>query len=380
MFRRDSSKTQMSVDKNLVYLNHAAVGPLPKASLLELIETYNGQSQKGEASLDLDHMMNLWEELRMNIANLVHGKPAGVTLTTNTASGLHIVADGLVNRFKPKMNIVITDLEFTTNSYVWQKLAKRYQMELRVVPFIDGHFDQWNKYIDDHTIIVAVSQVQFSNGYRISVAELSEIVHNHGAFLVLDSIQALGVVPTFAEKDEIDFIAAGGYKWLLGPLGTGFLHVHPSRLNELDSVLVGWFGDREFFRMSHHEFEPWEDARQYQQSFGPNYAALNESIKQIIRWQPEQTLQHITGLHDYLIEKMLDIENVSLGSTIDTDHRSGIVRFNHPQAEQIVEKLKSQNIIVSYRDGAIRVSPHRYNTEYEMDLLVKRFRKMVKTI
>ncbi|MHA2503616.1 MAG: aminotransferase class V-fold PLP-dependent enzyme, partial [Candidatus Kariarchaeaceae archaeon] len=253
----------MSIREGLIYMNHASIGPMPTRALVEHVQGYGQLAAKGEAGLDFDGMITKWDEVRTQFASLINGKTEGVAITTNTASGLHLVADGLSHLFKPGANIVINEMEFTTNSYLWQKVCKRYGMELRVAPFAN-HFSQLEALIDHQTVLVSISFVQFSNGYTADMEWISRLCKENDALFVVDAIQGLGAVPFDVERMGVDFVASGGYKWLLGPLGSGYFYANPQLDDIFDSVLVGWFGDRDFSRMTHHGFEPWPDARQYQ--------------------------------------------------------------------------------------------------------------------
>ena len=133
---------------------------------------------------------------------LVGGDKEGITITSNTASGLHIVAEGLSSKYTSKSNIVIPDNEFVTNSYVWQQIAKKYKIELRTLDTKKGYvtLDTWDSKIDKNTVLVSLSQVQGGNGFRYNLKEIINIAHSNGALVIVDAIQSLGAVPFDAKK------------------------------------------------------------------------------------------------------------------------------------------------------------------------------------
>ena len=207
-------KKQMCLDNGLTYLNHASIGPLPKKSLEIFNELNIVQAKVGEKKIDYDSIRKLWDELRKNVSTLLNGQKEGITITTNTGSGLHIVADGLQHLLKRGQNIIIPETEFVTNSYCWQELAKRHKLEFRTIAFNNNKYSlsDWEKAVDDKTAIIALSHVQFGNGFRSNLKEIAKIGHSHGAFVVVDAIQSLGIVPFDIKDYDIDFVAAAGYK------------------------------------------------------------------------------------------------------------------------------------------------------------------------
>ena len=370
-----SIKNDMMIENGLVYLNHASVGPLPVKSKNIFENGILVQALVGEKKIDYESIETLWNNLRTNVAKLVNGEKEGVTITTNTASGLHIIADGLQSQYKfGKQNIVIPDIEFVTNSFCWQELAKRYALELRTVSSRENRIDlkNYEKIIDDNTILVVLSHVQFSNGFRSNLKEISRIAHEHGSFVSVDAIQSLGIVPFNVKEFDVDFVSAAGYKWLLGPYGTGVFYTKPEHIELLDSILVGWFSTPHYKELAHQEFKPWKDARKFQQTMiNPAMDALNASLETVLKWDVKKSYEHVISLLDILIEELSQFVNFSIGSSLQSNERSGIVKINSPNdLQSAVTYLGTKNITVSYRDKGIRVSPHAYNTKEDIMALV----------
>lgn len=370
-----AKRDDMMLPLDVTYLNHAAVGVLPRRSYELLAEMTKGHAERGIAGFDIHHLEDHWNDVRSTVASLVNGEKEGVTLTSNTASGLHIAIDGLYKLYKPFQNIVITELEFTTNSFAWQMLCKRHSIELRVVPFRSNDFllQDWESLVDDNTIIIAVSHVQFSNGYRSDLRFLADLAHNHGAYLIVDAIQSIGIVPLDVKALDIDFLASGGYKWQLGPMNTGYFYANPEHLNTMESVLVGWFSSSNFMEMTHNPFTPWKDARKFQQSFDFRQLALQESIKTLKRWQVSENYNKVIALQDYLISRLNDVEGLSVASSLESSKRSGIIKLNRDRSDamELVEYLAANKVYISARDGGLRVAPHAYNTREDIDKLLE---------
>ncbi|MDH5645090.1 MAG: aminotransferase class V-fold PLP-dependent enzyme, partial [Candidatus Heimdallarchaeota archaeon] len=160
----------MDIEPDLVYLNTAAIGLLPIKTRDKLIELTQIHSKSSTAGFHLEYMDTKWEKFQLDAAQLLNGDSQGIVATNYTASGLQIVADGIQHKCKYG-NIVINDLEFTTNVYIWHQLAKRNNIELRVVNSKDGRLlmDEFEREIDENTRLVAVSSVQSVNGFRVDL-------------------------------------------------------------------------------------------------------------------------------------------------------------------------------------------------------------------
>jgi selenocysteine lyase/cysteine desulfurase len=363
---------EMDLEDGLVYLNNASIGPLPRKSLDMLNEKNLEQARIAEKKIDYRSINQLWDSLRTNVSTLLGGKKEGVTITKSTASALHIVADSLHPRIKKGQNIVMPDSEFVTNSYVWQQLAKRYSLEMRYVPTENNRIDisSWEKMVDDNTLLCSLSSVQFSSGFRSDLSAIAGIAHDHGALLSVDAIQQLGAVP-FDVRD-VDFVSAAGYKWLLGPQGTGLFYVNPEIIEEIDSILVGWFSSMDYSTLGHTPFIPFNDARKFQLSMiDPTYNAFDESLKTILGWGVSETYSWIIKLQDYLIDELSNLDGYSVLSSLEAGERSGIIILKTDEHEEKVKYLAGKNITVSVRGGGLRVSPHRYNTKEDIDKLVE---------
>ncbi|MHA2032614.1 MAG: aminotransferase class V-fold PLP-dependent enzyme, partial [Candidatus Kariarchaeaceae archaeon] len=332
------------------------------------------QMRLGEEKIFYDEIEELWPSLRSKSAILLNGEPEGVTITTNTASGLHIVADCLYNKFSAGKNIVMPDVEFVTNSYCWQQVVRRYGLELRTINNTseEEYYEQFNTKIDSNTVLVVLSHVQFSNGFKSDLERIAQIAHNHSALVCVDAIQSLGAVPFDVKKYDVDFVAAASYKFMLGPQGSGILYIKPELVEELESIMVGWFSTPNYQTLSHNSFVPWNDARKFQQSMiNPVLNAFNESLHQIISWDVEKTYSSIIKLQNRLIDGIQDHSDFHVESSLEPNTRSGIIKIGCTNnAKEIVDYLGKEKITVSYRDGGIRVSPHAYNDFDDIDKLV----------
>ncbi len=232
----------MPICQRFAYFDHAAVGPLPRASAAAI------QSYAQEACELGDTPWLAWsrqtELLRAHFANMINAKISEIALIPNTSTGIGQIAEGW--RWRPGDSIVVPANEFPSNLAPWRHLARR-GVEVREVPVPlnrDGVaevvLETLLDAIDGSTRIVAVSWVGFVSGWRIDVVEFCQKIHQRGALMFLDAIQGLGAFPLDVAASGIDFCAADGHKWMLGPEGAGMLYVRGEHLERLDPLMIGW--------------------------------------------------------------------------------------------------------------------------------------------
>jgi cysteine desulfurase/selenocysteine lyase len=369
----DSIRSEFSIVRKYVYLDHAAVGPLPNR-VLEA--TKRGVEEKSEGDLH----WNSWEEnadaTRKSIARLIKAGDDEVALMHSTSEGLAVVANGL--SYEKGQNIVTSDMEFASNLFPWQALAKRYGLELRVVRNHDGKLgiEDFDDAVDSKTRLVAISYVQYSNGFRSNLAEISRIAHEKEAYVVTDAVQAVGQMPIDVTELGVDFLATSGYKWLLSPLSTGFLYVKRGLFDELWPTIVGYHADENPLKFSFREFQPSNSARRYEggQLNFPGFAGIKEAINLLEGVGLESVWQRVSSLVDRLHYSLKQNNRVQVRSHLDAASRSGILNLGCEAPELIARRLLEKQIVVSVRDGGLRVSPHFYNTEDEVDRFLAELR------
>jgi len=312
------------------------------------------------------------EKTRRTIAILLNASSEEIALVPNTSEGLGIVANGL--NYKPGDNIVTSNLEFTSNLFVWQVLCKRYNMELRVVRAKGETLElaDFQKKVDTKTRIVAISHVQYSNGFRIDLEELCRIAHENGAYVAADAVQSVGAMRVNVRHLDVDFLASSGYKWLLSPMATGFLYVKRSLIEVLHPSIVGY---RSAFNPSDFQFQDFKPARsarrfEHGQLNFPGFAGMLQSILLLRRFGIQKLESRIRNLTDQIIDGVERIPDLEVVSSTDDNHRSGIVKLSCRNPDILEKKLRSKGIITSVRAGGLRISPHFYNSQHEIEYLL----------
>lgn len=359
------------VVKNYVYFNHAAHSPASKV-VAEAIQKYIDSWEKEGTGKDV--------MAEKSFAKLIGAKDVEIARMPNTSEGLNIVANML--HYRKDSNVVINDMEYPSNVYPWLMQRSR-GVKVRYVHNVDGKLllEDVEKMVDDKTVAVAVSHVQWEKGFRCDLRGLSEIAHKHGAMLVVDAIQSAGALQIDVKREGIDFLACGCYKWLLGPSGAGFLYVRRDLINEFYPPFVGWVSVKmkssqsfDLFRIALHK-----TARKFQAGSlsSLSFVGAEAALNLILRTGVERIEKRVLTLTSRLIEGLEDV-GVKIQSPVEPEYRSGIVNFKVNNEQEVLSKLVKDKFIVSLRGGGIRVSPHFYNTIDEVDSFVSKLKSLIK--
>ena len=358
-------REQFPITKNKIFLNHAAQSPLPKPVADAVRRFADDFSNFGTTSIE-------WNDGgKPFFAKLIRAKPEEIAFVENTSIGMNIAANVL--HYTPDSKIVTTDLDYPTVVYPW--LRKSLGVKVHYVKNVDGKIllEDMKRAVDDKTVAVAVSHVEYVNGFRHDLRALSEIAHEHGAYLIVDAIQSAGAMQIDVKNDDVDFLATACYKWLLGPPGAGYLYVNKELIEKFEPPLVGWASVKPEVFETLDFWDIWslklsETASRFEVG-SPSFISLTgaaESLKILLNFGIENIEKRILKITDHLIESVKSA-GLKLQTPEEPQHRSGIVNFKIDKAKEIAESLNRKGIIVSARAHGLRVSPHFYNTEEEID-------------
>jgi len=352
--------------KERVFLNHAGVSPIC-IPVAEAIRNYlKHRTLGGEEDLDIDSARGLF-------ARLINASSEEIAFIPNTSTGLSIVANLL--EYPRGSNIVTSDLEFPSVVYPWLRIKLKPNLEARYVKNVKGDLrpEDFEKMVDNHTVAVIISHVEYSNGFKNDLKAIAKIAHEHGAFLVVDACQSAGAMSIDVKQQGIDFLATSCYKWLLGPSGAGFLYVRGDLIGKAEPIFVGWASvKQEIFETvslwNNTQLILSETARRFEVGTPSeiSYVGAVAALRLILEYGIEKIENRIMELTGYLIE-MLKEEGFTLQTSENPPNRSGIVNFKASKPKEKVEKLRKRGVIVSARMNGIRVSPHFYNTKDELE-------------
>jgi selenocysteine lyase/cysteine desulfurase len=312
------------------------------------------------------------ERLRAMMAEFIGADVDEIALTKNTPEGLSIVASGL--GWRPGDSVVTTDLEFPANMYPWLNLQER-GVEVRIVPSENGRVpaERLIEAVDATTRVVAVSYVQFSTGFRADLARLAEFCRPRGVYLVTDAMQAVGALPVDVRALGVDFLSCASHKWLLGPFGMGWFYCRRELLERLRPTEVGQGSmvERASYRDYRLEFVPSAARFECGVVNQGGVLGLQAALDLFNAVGRERVRDQILALNERLAEGLAARDYRILSSRIDGE-RSGILSFDSERHDSAAlrERLHQADVIVSLREGAVRVSPHFYNSADDVDRLL----------
>jgi cysteine desulfurase/selenocysteine lyase len=360
------------VTKNLVYFNHAAVGPLSTIAS-EAMERFV-RDQRDFGALHWRDWYAEYEKLRASAAKLIGAAdPHEIAIVKNTSEGLSFVAEGY--KWREGENVVTTALEFPSNYAPWKRLERR-GVECRVVD--DPSVKAIERAIDGRTRIVTVSSVAFHNGHTADLDAVGDLCAKHNILFCVDAIQSVGVLPTNVRRSKIAFLAADGHKWMCASEGAALFYVAAEHRERLEVLESGWTNIERRGKFIGTSVDLLPDSRRFEPGslnttgiYGLRAAIdllLDIGIDEIGR----EVIRIATRLADGL---------ESIGFEVRTPRpiRSGIVGAAVSDGRELLRlhgELEKEGIICAPREGMLRFSPHFYNEESEVDRVLEVLRRL----
>jgi selenocysteine lyase/cysteine desulfurase len=360
---------EFPVAERWAYFDHAAVSPLPRRSAGVLRAWTDDQEHNGVV-----HWPD-WEAklrtVRGDLARLIHAHPDEIAFVNSTTHGIGIVAEGFP--WRPGDSVVTAAEEYPSNLYPWMNLASR-GVTLRTVPSREGRvwIDDLVAALDKSTRLLTISHVEFASGFRNDLDALGEHCRAHDVAFFVDAIQGLGPHVIDVERTPIDFLAADGHKWLLGPEGAGFLFVRRDWIDRLRPIGVGWHSVVGSYNAPGIDFtlkptaERWEGG-----SFNvPGLQAFGASVGLLLEVGPEAVSRRILDRAEAVRAVARSAGWTVFGSD-RPDDLSGIVALEKPGTDPnaVVRRLRSLGVVAACRRGRLRLSPHVYNDGADLERL-----------
>jgi cysteine desulfurase / selenocysteine lyase len=353
-----------------IYLNNASTGPLPERALRAIRDFDERRAAPYRLSDDLQFAtLARGREL---IARLINADVAEIGLAVNTSYGINVAAFSLP---LGAGDVVLTpDREFPANVYPWMQLARTRGVIYRRIPTCDGAVDEQalRRELEDPAVrAVSVSWVGFASGYTVDLEAIGRACRARGAYFIVDAIQGLGALTLDVRACHVDILACGGQKWLLSPWGTGFVYVRRDLIAELEPNVVSWMavrGSDDFRRLVDYDLTWRDDARRFEFITLPfqDFAGMNASLELIHELGPSAVSHHVASLADIIVLWAASQRDVELVTPSVPRRRAGIVSLRMPNATVVSDALRATGVSHSLREGAIRLSPHCYNTREEI--------------
>jgi cysteine desulfurase/selenocysteine lyase len=362
--------------EDATYLNLAGQSPMPKVSHRAVVAAL--ELKKFPQRIPDSAFFEVPNRIRASIAKLIGGKPEEIALTTGASTGMAAVAYGL--NWQPGDEVVTAKGEFPMQYTTWKPMEAREGIKLRMVAPRDRFItaDDIIGALTPKTRLVSISHVRFDTGGMIDAASVAAACHAQGALFLLDVSQSCGAVPMSVDALGADFLVCAGYKWLLGPFGTGFFWAKSQHLASIRPGPFYWMatgGADNFAALATSDPKPGHDAKRWDSAETANYlnnAAVDASLGFVLRAVPETVLAHNHKLIDFMYER-LPKDRCVPASPLEHPLRGpyGCFAARKPEATAaLYDRLRKENVITSLREGNIRVSPYLYNTERDIDRLI----------
>ena len=361
-------------DEPTIYLNAASIGPMPRVAV-DTADTWSERRARPH-TIAFEDLLDSAATARRQFAALVGADAEEIALMPNTTYGLNLAARALPLR--PGV-ILAFDGEFPSCVYPFQALGSR-GVELELIPRVNGLPDEETLVRAimqrDDVVAVVVSWTQFATGYVADLARIGQACRSRGVFFIVDGIQGCGVRPIDLHALPVDIFASGAQKWQLGPWGTGFVYVRRELVTALQPLDVGWAcmkSTTDYTRLTDYEFDFFDDARRFEvvTLAYHDFAVANASTALLLELGVANVAAHIETLTARVVDWVQSRSDVRLVTPAGPQRRAGVVSFAPTELDAMAARLTAAHVSHTVREGAIRLSPHVYNTIEEIGTVIE---------
>ncbi len=364
MFKRD----RFPIFKDKVYLNSCSQGAL-SLDVIQAYRTYLDDWQEKGSPWEL--WVERGEVVRQQIAGLLNAGVDDVAVTTSVSAAVSSLASAL-DFGGERDKIVVDDFAFPTTAQIWHAQTTR-GARIVHVPAAGSSIplDYFENAIDERTLLVNLTHVCYRNGARIDVPAVVEIAHRKGALVLLDSFQTVGTMPIDVRALRVDFLVGGVLKYLCASAGLAFLYSRPDRTAALSPTSTGWFAQANIFAMDIYHHTPSPSARRFEAGTPPvpNTYAAQAGIRLVQEVGLERIEAHIRELTGAIKAGAMR-RGFNLVTPADPDRHGAMVALRSHKVDLLVKWLEKDGVIVSSRDDNLRISPHFYNNQADVDRLI----------
>jgi kynureninase len=363
------------LDKTVYLISHS-LGAMPKATYDRLHEYADTWATRGVRAW-AEGWWDMPVTVGNDVARIIGAEPGTVVMHQNVSICQSLILSCLEPT--PKRNkIVYSELNFPSVMYVYEAHARDGRLRIETVPADDGitvSLERFLEAIDEETLLVPFSHVLFKSGFLQNAKAITERAHEVGALVVLDAYQSAGTVPFSVKELGVDFATGGSVKWLCGGPGAGYLYVRPDLQNKLEPKTTGWMAHEHPFAFE-TELHYAPDIRRFLHgspaipalyAAQSGYKIINEIGVDRIR---EKSVRQTTRLIELAEEAGFKVTSPN-----DSADRGGTITVGHEEAAALTKELIRREFIVDYRPGAgVRISPHFYTKDEELELVINEMR------
>ncbi|MCW9095285.1 MAG: aminotransferase class V-fold PLP-dependent enzyme [Ignavibacteriaceae bacterium] len=368
--------------KGIIYFNHSSTGPIT-TKVKERIEAF--LTERSEEKIDDYYAFkDVADETKTMIGEMINCEGDRIAFLDNTTNGIIWLAQGI--NWKSGDRIILNDVEFPANVYPFLQLKEK-GVEVDFIKSKNGIVtaEEVIDAIKPDTKLISISFVQFLSGYRVDLEKIGKACKEHGIIFSVDAIQGLGAVRLDIEKCNIDFLASGTQKWLLGLQGLAFIYVRKELQDKMKTAPIGWLAVNDAWDLLNFDLTTKETAERFQPGTLNNLGiyAFNSSMKFLKEFGFDEIEKQVLSNSKYFIEQLASIGYKSPLLSQPEKHLSGIVSFSlkdgfpkSVNAKEIFDYLSQKKIICSLREGYIRFAPHFYNTKQEINTVIDEMKKL----
>lgn len=369
----ESKRALFDIPRDVAYLNCGYMSPLSHA-VREAGERGVGKKAR-PWEIGSSDFFDDSERARGLFARLL-GVPADrVALAPSASYGLAAVAHNAP--VAKGQSILVLAEQFPSNVYPWRELARRVGADVVTVPRPTD--DDWTSvvlsHIDDRTALAALPACHWTDGGRVDLATVAAALRQRGAHLVVDVTQSLGAMPFDVEAVRPDALVAAGYKWLMGPYSQAFLYVGDAYVSG-DPIEHNWItraGAEDFARLVHYRDELQEGARRFDVGERSNFALvpmMARALEQVLEWGVERIHATAAAMTSRIAKRAAELGIDSVPEKHRAGHYLGL-RFGGGVPEGLAAKLAAESVYVSVRGNSVRVTPHVYNDQEDVERLLE---------
>ncbi len=359
-------------------MNYCGISPLLFKAFKKKFEFEKKLSKLGV--LVFKEYPNILKDFKQGFGKLLRTSSENISFVRNTAEGLSLIANGYP--FEPNDEILSYVNEYPSNHYPWKLQELKKRAKLKLIPDNRNLVQNSNEIpnrnpigftIEDietlttkKTKIIAISSVQFTSGFAADLRKIGQFCKDHKIDLVVDAAQSLGAIPLYPEEYHISAIASSGWKWLLGPLGSGILYTSPEFRNKIEITMAGADLMIQGNDYLNHQWQPFTDGRKFEYSTMPygDILALNECVTNILEHQVENIRNKIFFLH-LVFKKNITTKKIKF-LNFNHNNESPILSIVVENPEKVASYLKEKKIITTVRGNYLRIAPHYMTTEEEI--------------
>jgi selenocysteine lyase/cysteine desulfurase len=367
----EAVRSRFPIFEHTTYANSCSQGALStdvRAAYEAYLEGWDAHGAEWE------HWVERAEAARATFARLVGAEADEIAVTSSVSQAVSALVSALTLE-GDRRRIIISEFEFPTVGQIAHAQELRGAEVVHVRPDADGRIplERFAEAIDERTALVCCTAISYRTGYRLDVAEVARLAHEHGALCLADSYQAAGAVPLDVSQLGVDVLTAGTVKYLLASAGLAFMYVRGELHERLLPTQTGWFADEDIFRMDISDYSPASTARRFDAGTPPVpniYAGI--AGMGIVEAAGVAAIEaHVGGLSNDLVTGLRE-----LGATVATPTGTGeygpLVCVESTDPDELVAALLEDRVVTSSRDANLRISLHLYNIDSDVERVLER--------